>query len=493
MAHSTTRGFGRESAITFAGIIVNAGLAFVVTWIVAGGLGAAAAGVFFQLTGLFIIVGGVVALGADTGLVRSLAALKATNSNAEIGVTARIALVPVIVTTVGASILLWITAPVIADLLVLDTNGVATVRVLAAILLPATLLGVLLAGSRGLGSVRTYTVVQNLFVPVARLICVAIAVYMLGAAWAVVWGWALPLVLAAAIAAVAFAVQLRRATGQRQEVSAPEKKRLSRDFWSFALPRAGSGVLERGLDWIDVLLVIALLGPVAGGIYGVATRIVQAGGMLESAVRIVLGPRISGAAAREEHDESRMLYQRATQLLILASWPFYLAIMVFAGDVLSLFGEEFRAGAPALIVLALARALRNTVGALQTVLLMAGRSTWQLLNKLVQLVVMVGLIFVMVPLWGITGAAIAVALSVVVDTVMAAFQVHARLGYSADAREVLQAAALPLVVVLGGSVIVSVVLWEGGAIYRFVGLAVVLAAYVITLIWVVRMRRNSGE
>ena len=66
--------------------------------------------------------------------------------------------------------------------------------------------------------------------------------------------------------------------------------------------------------------------------------------------------------------------------------------------VLGLFGAEFTLGTVALVVLASAMALKNTAGALQTVLLMAGRSTWQLRNKAIQLVLL-ALMPVLVPWW----------------------------------------------------------------------------------------------
>lgn len=168
-----------------------------------------------------------------------------------------------------------------------------------------------------------------------------------------------------------------------------------------------------------MLLVIALLGPGPGGVYGVVTRIVQAGNMLEAALRIVLGPRLSAAIVRDDHAQAEHLYRQATQLLILGSWPFYLAVALFADVVLGLFGPEFTLGAAALVVLASAMALKNTAGALQTVLLMAGHSTWQLRNKTIQLAVLLALVPPLVQWWGLSGAAIAFAFSIVVDTVLA--------------------------------------------------------------------------
>lgn len=468
---------GRESALTFGGIVTNAGIAFVVTWLIARGLGAGATGAFFLLTSLFMISTSVIGLGADTGLVRSLSKARATGQHHHLRPTVRSALLPVFAVGVLLSAVLVIAAEPVASWLAPGEGAAPTIRLLALALLPAALTGILLAGSRGLGRVRTYTVIQNLLIPIIRLALVTAAIVLLGTTWSVVWAWAVPLFLAAMIAALALSYQLRAEAGPSNPMPRGERAALSRQFWAFSLPRGGSVILERALDWTDVLLVIALLGPRAGGVYGVVTRIVQAGNMLEAALRIVLGPRLSAAIAQEDHYGAMRLYRQVTQLLILGSWPFYLAVAVFADVILGLFGTDFVPGATALVVLACAMALKNTAGALQTVLLMAGHSTWQLRNKGIQLLVLITLALVMTPLWGLTGAALAFAISIVVDTVLAALQVHRRLGINTPLRAVALAAVLPGLVVLGGSILVRLLVADATPLLHLSSLAAVLLVY----------------
>lgn len=482
---------GRESLLTFSGIVVNAGLAFVVTWLIGRGLGASATGEFFLLTSWFMIATSVVGMGADTGLVRALSRQRALGDDDHVRPTLRAALVPVVATGALLSAAILLAAPLLAEGLGLDAAGVDTLRVLAIALVPASLVGVLLGGSRGLGRIATYTIIQNLLIPVLRLVAVAAVVLWVGSAWAAVWAWAIPLLLAAVAAALALRRQVRSVASEPSSGNAVDIREQRRAFWAFSLPRGGAVILERALDWADVLLVIALLGPAAGGVYGVVTRIVQAGSMLEAAMRIVLGPRLSAAIAQGKHDEAQGLFRRVTSLLIVSSWPFYIAIAVFAKDLLGLFGEEFVVGSTALVILAVAIGLRNTGGALQTVLLMAGRSTAQLGNKTVQLVVLLLMTIVLVPIWGLAGAAIAYATGVMVDTLLAGFQVSRSLGFRASAREVLRAAVLPTVVVLGGALAVSSALWDAPSFWRLTGLIAILAAYAAVLLLV--MRRGGGR
>ena len=473
---------GHESVLTFAGIVANAGIAFVVTWLIARGLGAAATGFFFLLTSLFMIATAVIGLGADTGLVRALSRARAIGESDHLRPTVRTALRSVIVLGMAVTAVLVFAAGPLADRLAPGQGAAPTIRLLALALLPAALSGILLAGSRGLGRIRTYTLVQNLFIPICRLTLVTAALAVLGTTWSVVGAWAAPLFAAVALAGTALAAHLRAEAGSAAPLPRAQRMVLARRFWAFSLPRGATIILERALDWADVLLVIALLGPGPGGVYGVVTRIVQAGNMLEAALRIVLGPRISAAIAKSDHTRAELLYRQATQLLILGSWPFYLAVALFADVVLGLFGPEFTPGTVALVVLASAMALKNIAGALQTVLLMAGRSTWQLRNKAIQLAALLALMPVLVPTWGMSGAAIAFALSIVLDTLLAGAQVHRSLGFTVPLRTVAVTALLPALVLVIGSVLVRLLASDTGAVLQLCGLAAVLAVYGLALL-----------
>ena len=70
------------------------------------------------------------------------------------------------------------------------------------------------------------------------------------------------------------------------------------------------------------------------------------------------------------------------------------------------------------------------VGALDTVLLMSGRSSLSLANSVVALVTDVGLCLILIPRWGIVGAAAAWAIAVAVRGLMGIWQVQRALSMS---------------------------------------------------------------
>lgn len=122
---------GRESSLTFAGIATNAGLAFVITWLIGNSLGASATGSFFQLTSLFMIATSVVGLGADTGLVRALSRQTALQQSDRLKATVKVAVVPIVCLGLTLSLVLWLAAPWLVVALGLEPDQAATLRVLA--------------------------------------------------------------------------------------------------------------------------------------------------------------------------------------------------------------------------------------------------------------------------------------------------------------------------------------------------------------------------
>jgi O-antigen/teichoic acid export membrane protein len=161
------------------------------------------------------------------------------------------------------------------------------------------------------------------------------------------------------------------------------------------------------------------------GVYAVVTRAARSAELVQQASRLAVGPMISAALARGRQAEVKRLHRDVALGTALLSWPFFVIAAYFAPVVLSLFGPDFTAGATALRILCLGLALSYAAGGVQSILLMGGRSTAQLGNKVACLVLNVGLNLALVPRLGIVGAATAWAVVLVLDAAMAWLQILA--------------------------------------------------------------------
>lgn len=446
--------------------------------VVGRSLGTEGAGLFFVVVALFTICSNVAELGADTGLIRFVSAAAATGRLDTVRSLVAIAVRPV--AAVGAGFVVVVGLLVAVGVVQTPVPG-ALVVVGAAVAVVSSMLAILLSLTRGFGDAITFPMLQNIVLPLLRLAAVALAVGFGTSAVQAVGAWLVPTLVVTVLAALLARRQLRRHTA-----ALPRRQADLRAFWGFSAARGISSAVEIVLEWVDVLLVGALASAEAAGIYAVVTRSARAGDVVQQAARIAIGPQISGALASGDLPRARHIYGVVTAAMIWLSWPFYIVVAIFGDALLGLFGPGFEQGATALAVLVAAMAVATAAGAVQTILLMGGRSSWQLADKTGALVLNVVLNLALIPAWGIEGAAIAWAVTLVADTAVVVWQVQRLMAVRPHGTYLWVAAASSVVVVGGLSVAGRLVL--GSSISAMVVTTAIAAVAYLLLSFALRHR-----
>jgi O-antigen/teichoic acid export membrane protein len=480
------------------GGVLSGVLGFVVVVVISRGLGASGAGAFLEAVALFTILSNAAEAGADTGLVRTVSRFLATGRVADVRPLLRIALVPVLAVSslMAVAVLVW--ADPLSRLLLHGASadsGALYMRVLAPFLPFGAAATVLASGTRGFGPIGPYVLLEDIVKPGLRLPFVLVAI--LGSLGAVIIaaGWAVPVGLEFVLGMV---IILRMVASVERQAGTFEKggtgtgrAGIAGEFWRFSAPRAAAGIFQIAIVWLDVLLVGALRNTRDAGIYGATSRLLVAGSFAVEAIRIAIAPQISGMLAREDRAAARQVYRVGTWWVMALAWPIYIVVGIFAPLLLSLFGSDFVAGSSALEVLAAAMLLGLATGNVTTVLLMGGKSSWNLLNTLAALVVNIALNLVLIPRLGILGAAIAWASSIAVNNLAPLVQVKRFLGLDPFGRGFLLV-ALSAVGCFGLPGLL-VRLTAGARLAAFIPYAVVATAAYVALLHRWRAQLHLGE
>ena len=470
------RGLGASALVNLAAGGVGAFVNLLVAAVVARHLGVAAAGTYFLVVAAFMIAANVFELGADTGLVRFVSAARAVGRLDDVPGLMRTAIRPVLV---GCAV--GVVATAIALSVVGGVDGLSPWLLLTASAVAGTLsmTALFLGATRGLGDTFAYPVLLNLVLPVGRLGAIGIAVLAGWGVSGVLVSWLAPIPIVFVLAAAISWRLVRRATGPRRPASDPGQQReLGTSFWRFSAARGVSAAVEILLEWVDVLLVGALASPADAAVYGVVTRCLRASEVVQQAARIVAGPQISAALARGDTAHVREVYGLISAAMIWLTWPFFIVLAVFGDQVLRVFGPGFSDGAIPMAVLAGAMALATAAGAVQTILLMGGRSTWQLADKTFALVLNVVLDLLFIPWWGISGAAIAWAITIVVDTAIVLWQVQVLMDLRPSGRH-LRLAIVQALLLVGAPMLAARAIFGSSATVLAVSVAVLAAVYVV--------------
>jgi O-antigen/teichoic acid export membrane protein len=207
--------------------------------------------------------------------------------------------------------------------------------------------------------------------------------------------------------------------------------------------------------------------------------------MFSTAIVFVVGPQLAGMIARKDFDRARNVYQTATLWLSVLSFPMYIAIAVYATLLMRIFGPGFSAGATALQILSIAMLLNMATGAVRSALFMGGKSSWILWDNTAALVSNIVLNVILIPEFGINGAAVAWAVSIAIGNLLPLYQVKGLWGLQPVGAGYLRAIAASVLCfgVLG--LLFRALL--GDSIPAFIAYAVVSSA--IYCAWAWRSRR----
>jgi O-antigen/teichoic acid export membrane protein len=397
---------------------------------------ATTAGTFFAVTSVFLLVAVIAKLGTSTGLLYFLSRARALHRLGQVRAVLLVGITPVAVVSVVAALALFALAPRIASVVVPAHREEFTslLRALAPFLPAAALADTWLAATRGFGSMRPTVRIEKIARSLLQLVLVAMAAaYASGPSLGV--AWAAPYVVAAALAAWATrravrAAGLRASSDDDPAVAAepPTTPAVARSFWSFTWPRTISSLAQFALQRLDVLMVAALRGPAEAALYTAATRFLVVGQLGAQAIASAAQPQLGEALARDDRALANQIYRTATAWLMLLSWPLYLLSAAFAPLLLSIFGAGYDAGAVVVVILAMAMLVATGCGMVDMLLTMGGRTSWNLGNTLLALVVNLGLNLLLIPPLGILGAAVAWAAAILVNNLVPLAQIGLVLG-----------------------------------------------------------------
>jgi O-antigen/teichoic acid export membrane protein len=395
---------GGAASIFGAVVAALANLALVV--VVAHGVDRVRAGEFFVLTSVFLVAEILCRLGADTSVVYFVARWLKLDQGALIRPGLQAAFVPAVTAaTLVAAGLFFFAAPML-DLVVKGPVGghaVTLLRVLAVFLPVAVFYDLVIGATRGFGSMRPTVLVEKMGRPVVQLVLVWIAV-LVGWGSSLSTAWVVPYAVAA-VAAVWMLHKLgvpHRSARRRYRT----QRAVSIEFWKFTAPRGAAGVAQVLMQRLDIILVAALVGLRAAAIYTAATRFMVVGQFVNQAVSLPVQPRLSSLLAVHDKIGAKALYRVSTTWLVLLMWPLFGACIALAPTYLALFGRGYRDAVAVVVILSLSMLLASACGVVDSVIIMAGRTSWNLATTLLALAVNVGVDLWLIPEHGIVGGAI---------------------------------------------------------------------------------------
>jgi O-antigen/teichoic acid export membrane protein len=153
------------------------------------------------------------------------------------------------------------------------------------------------------------------------------------------------------------------------------------------------------------------------GVYGATVRTGQSLLLFLTSMSLVFSPFVADLHHRGEHEKLDALYKNVTRWGLATTLPILLALAILPGTVMRVYGPDFVAGKSALLILIIGLIVPVVVGTVGFILIMVGRTGWDLLVYAGSFVTAVGIAVILAPSMGMRGTAIAEAVTLTVSAV----------------------------------------------------------------------------
>lgn len=176
----------------------------------------------------------------------------------------------------------------------------------------------------------------------------------------------------------------------------------------FCAPIMPAELLNQAIYRLDIVFLGVFLGePAAVAEYGACVLLAGTVSSVRYAFDPILSPLAAECATRNDIQRLASNLARMTRWVLALSTPIFIAFVVFGDLLLGLWGPAYPEARGPLVVLACAHLVNAVLGLHQWPVVMSGRSRLDLVNNVAGFAVIVGLNLLLIPRYGLLGAAVA--------------------------------------------------------------------------------------
>lgn len=380
-------------------------LQFLVSLLLARKLGTDGAGVYF----LAISIGTAIWMFGCFGLENSLLKFVAAHSskgewNIVIGVYRKSLLVCTIF-SIMLSLVLLICAPFLVESVFCKAPLLGPIRYVALSVWPMCMIWLNGEALKGLKRIKLSQSINGVFIPLGMLLMVLIAGENISAT-RVAQLYLLVSILTASCGYIIWKKSIPKAKLDRYIF--PTKVLLD-----CCVPLVISTVSYQIMAWTATILLGVWGTESEIGIFSVAVRTANLVSFILISVNSILAPKFADFFWRGDHESLEETAQKATTIMTLIASPLLLICFIFPDWFMSIFGPKFSEGGNILIILAIGQFVNVITGSVGYLLMMCGQQKVMRNNSTIAAILTVIISCIIIPQYGISGAAFTTTFSMV--------------------------------------------------------------------------------
>ncbi|MBW2073048.1 MAG: oligosaccharide flippase family protein [Deltaproteobacteria bacterium] len=186
-----------------------------------------------------------------------------------------------------------------------------------------------------------------------------------------------------------------------------------KEMLSVSLPLLVASSMVMITGWADIIMLGIFRSKQDVGIYAVIMKLGLLTAITLRAVNAISAPKFAELYKTGDLDSLQEVVYQATKMIFWSSLPLFLLLLCFPSPVLALFGNEFPTGSRALQYIALGMFVSAICGSVGIVLQMTGKQHIFQNVMIITMLLNIGLNLLLIPPFGIEGAAVASMIAVI--------------------------------------------------------------------------------
>ena len=198
-------------------------------------------------------------------------------------------------------------------------------------------------------------------------------------------------------------------------------------YLSFPMMLSSSFALLMG--WTDILMLSYYKAPKDIGIYSSALKLASITLIALASVNSISSPKFAEFFSKKDFKGLKEVVQKSTKIMFITSAPILLIFILLPKTILGIFGPEFVSGYIVLILLCAGRFINSISGSVGHLMQMTDNQKTYQYVIIVAFIINLILNFLLIPKYGINGAALSSSIAMVFWNVTLVIIIKKRLGF----------------------------------------------------------------
>ena len=410
---------GKESSITFVGLLYGNLNRYLYTALLARWVGPEFLGIYSIANSIMLISEVFAKMGLETGIMRFISRLNPELDKEKINLLIGSSLKMVSVFSLSIMIILIISSGTIVDNYFNGQSLLKPVLIIFAIAIPFNaLIQISAFATQGFKRLKYKTIVTQFLNPTILLLSMVFCYWFMSKEYTIM----IPILTTGVIGFLFMIIVLKKVSGFKNNQILESK--INYELLKFSYPLMFVTILQTLMHWMDILMLGYFTNPLTVGLYHPAAR---TAGLLQALLLSFLS--IYAPLAAQFHSQGDKVklsntYQLVNRWLLIFAIPISAVFILFPEKVLLLFGSQYLESSQVLVLLTIATFAQAILGAAGPTLSMSGHTKLVLFNSIGTFILNFGLNIWLIPIYGILGAAIATLTSLTIIGLIRVTQVY---------------------------------------------------------------------